>query len=50
VVAVIAVWALSFGVTFIALKVLGKMTPLRMTKDEERIGADIIQHGESAYS
>jgi len=23
--------------------------PLRMNKDEERIGADIIQHGESAY-
>jgi ammonium transporter, Amt family len=49
-IAVAAVWALAFGVTFIVLKVLGKITPLRMTKDEERIGADIIQHGESAYS
>ena len=48
--AVAVVWVLAFGVTFIALKVLGKITPLRMTKDEERIGADIIQHGESAYS
>ena len=49
-IAVGVVWALAFGVTFIVLKVLGKITPLRMTKDEERIGADIIQHGESAYS
>ncbi len=49
-IAVAAVWAFAFGITFILLKVLGKITPLRMTKDEERIGADIIQHGESAYS
>ena len=49
-IAVAVVWVLAFGVTFIVLKVLGKITPLRMTKDEERIGADIIQHGESAYS
>ncbi len=49
-IAVGVVWALAFGVTFIILKVLGKITPLRMSKDEERIGADIIQHGESAYS
>jgi Amt family ammonium transporter len=49
-IAVAVVWALAFGVTFIVLKILGKITPLRMTKDEERIGADIIQHGESAYS
>lgn len=49
-VAVAVVWALAFGVTFIVLKVMGKIIPLRMTKDEERIGADIIQHGESAYS
>jgi ammonium transporter, Amt family len=49
-IAVAVVWVMAFGVTFIVLKVLGKITPLRMTKDEERIGADIIQHGESAYS
>jgi Amt family ammonium transporter len=49
-IAVAVVWVLAFGVTFIVLKILGKITPLRMTKDEERIGADIIQHGESAYS
>jgi Amt family ammonium transporter len=49
-IAVAAVWVLAFVVTFVILKVLGLIIPLRMTKDEERIGADIIQHGESAYS
>lgn len=43
------VWAFAFGATYAILKVLAKLMPLRMTKDEERIGADIIQHGESAY-
>jgi ammonia channel protein AmtB len=32
------------------LKVLSRFIPIRMTKDEERVGADIIQHGETAYS
>jgi ammonia channel protein AmtB len=31
------------------LKALSWVMPLRMSKDEEKIGADIIQHGESAY-
>ena len=48
-ISVIVVWAFAFGVTFAILKALSKVMPLRMTKDEEKIGADIIQHGESAY-
>lgn len=48
-ISVAVVWAFAFGVTFAILKVLSKVMTLRMTKDEERIGADIIQHGESAY-
>jgi Amt family ammonium transporter len=48
--AVAVVWAVSFAITFILLKVIGAVTPLRMTKEEERIGADLIQHGETAYS
>ncbi|MDW5562090.1 MAG: ammonium transporter [Methanomassiliicoccus sp.] len=48
--AVGVVWAVSFAITFIVLKVIGAITPLRMTKEEERIGADLIQHGETAYS
>jgi Amt family ammonium transporter len=49
-VAVAVVWVVSFAITFILLKVIGALTPLRMTKEEERIGADLIQHGETAYS
>jgi Amt family ammonium transporter len=49
-VAVAVVWVVSFAITFILLKVIGAITPLRMTKEEERIGADLIQHGETAYS
>lgn len=49
-VAVAVVWVVSFAITFILMKVIGALTPLRMTKEEERIGADLIQHGETAYS
>jgi Amt family ammonium transporter len=49
-IAVAVVWAVSFAITFILLKVIGAVTPLRMSKEEERIGADIIQHGETAYN
>ncbi|HNX48357.1 MAG TPA: ammonium transporter [Methanomassiliicoccales archaeon] len=48
-ISVIVVWAFAFGVTFVILKAISMVMPLRMTKDEEKIGADIIQHGESAY-
>ncbi|OPY31054.1 MAG: putative ammonium transporter [Methanomassiliicoccales archaeon PtaU1.Bin124] len=48
-IAVAAVWAFAFGVTYAILWVLKKVMPLRMTKDEERVGADIVQHGENAY-
>jgi len=49
IISVVVVWAFAFGVTVVILKVLSKIVPLRMTKVEEKIGADIIQHGESAY-
>jgi Amt family ammonium transporter len=48
-ISVAVVWAFAFGATYVILKVVSKFIPLRMTKDEEKIGADIIQHGESAY-
>ena len=47
---VAVVWVFAFFITFAILKVLAKFMPLRMSRDEERIGADIIQHGESAYN
>jgi len=48
-VAVLSVYALAFGVTFILVSVMKKLMAIRMSKVEERIGADIVQHGESAY-
>ncbi|MEM2944263.1 MAG: ammonium transporter [Methanomassiliicoccales archaeon] len=50
VIAIISVWVYSFVMTFVLMKMIGLFTQIRLTKDEERIGADIIQHGESAYS
>jgi ammonium transporter, Amt family len=49
-IAVVVVWIFAFGITYVMLKVLSRLTPIRMTKEEERVGADIIQHGETAYS
>jgi len=48
-IAVAAVWVFAFAVTYGILYVMKQVMPLRMTKDEERVGADIVQHGENAY-
>jgi Amt family ammonium transporter len=48
-VAVAVVWAFAFAVTALLMWSLSKFMRIRMTKEEERIGADLIQHGESAY-
>ena len=47
--AVIAVMIYSGVVSFILLKVIGLVTPLRATPDEETLGLDISLHGEEAY-
>ena len=44
-----AVPAYAFIVTFILLKVIGAIMPLRVTREEEAIGMDVTQHGEEAY-
>ena len=49
-VAVAVVYAFAFGVTFATLFVMKRFMAIRVSKEEERIGADIIQHGENAYS
>ncbi len=49
IVAAAVVAAFAFGVSFAILYILKKVMVIRMTKEEERIGADITQHGESAY-
>jgi Amt family ammonium transporter len=41
--------AYAFIATFVLLKVIGAVMPLRATADDEAIGMDIVQHGEEAY-
>lgn len=40
----------AFGATFVILRVLGALMPLRATEREEAIGMDVVQHGEEAYA
>jgi ammonium transporter, Amt family len=40
----------AFTVTYVLLKMIGLVTPLRATEREEAIGMDIVQHGEEAYA
>ncbi|MCE5198966.1 MAG: ammonium transporter [Armatimonadota bacterium] len=49
-VAAVTVAGYSFVMTFIALKVIGVITPLRVEKDDEETGLDLTQHGEVGYS
>lgn len=50
-IAVGAVWAFVFVVVFVMMKVMVAVWPKwRISKEEERIGVDIVQHGENAYS
>jgi Amt family ammonium transporter len=49
VLAVLAAPAYAFVMTFILLKVIGALMPLRATDKEEAMGMDINQHGEEAY-
>jgi ammonium transporter, Amt family len=48
-VAIAAVWAFTFTVTFIIVKVVQITMGLRVTKTEEILGLDVSQHGERAY-
>jgi Amt family ammonium transporter len=47
---VAAGWGLAIVGTFVLLKVTGLVTPLRVTEDDEIVGLDLSQHGETAYS
>jgi Amt family ammonium transporter len=40
----------AFGATFVILRVLGAIMPLRATEREEALGMDVVQHGEEAYA
>ena len=47
--AVVVVPAYAFGATFVLLKVIGAIMPLRGPDKEEAIGMDFVHHGEEAY-
>ena len=47
--AALAAPAYAFGMTYVLLRLIGAVMPLRATEPEEAIGMDIIQHGEEAY-
>ena len=48
--AVLATPAYAFGMTFLILRGLALVTPLRATEHEEAVGMDVVQHGEEAYA
>jgi Amt family ammonium transporter len=47
--AIVVVWAFSFGMTWIIGKLIDITMGLRVSQTEESVGLDISQHGESAY-
>ncbi|MBA2523887.1 MAG: ammonium transporter, partial [Solirubrobacterales bacterium] len=42
--------AYAFVATFVLLRLIGAITPLRASEHEEALGMDIVQHGEEAYA
>jgi Amt family ammonium transporter len=47
--AAVATPAYAFGMTFLLLKLIGLVFPLRSTEHEEALGMDVVHHGEEAY-
>jgi ammonium transporter, Amt family len=47
---VVATWVFAFAATWILLKVLDSVMELRVTKEDEIIGLDMSEHGESSYN
>ena len=41
--------AYAFGMTYVLLRVLGALMPLRGSDRDEAVGMDIFHHGEEAY-
>jgi Amt family ammonium transporter len=48
--AVLVTPAYAFAMTFLILRGLALVMPLRATESEEGIGMDVVQHGEEAYA
>ena len=48
-IAVVAAPVYAFVMTFALLKLIGLVTPLRVSERDEALGLDIVSHGEEAY-
>ena len=48
--AAVATPAYAFGMTFVLLKLMGLVMPLRAVERDEAVGMDVTQHGEEAYA
>ena len=48
-VAALAAPAYAFAATYVLLRVIGALMPLRATEHEEALGMDVVSHGEEAY-
>ena len=48
--AALAAPAYAFGATFVLLKLIGLVSPLRASAREEALGMDVVSHGEEAYA
>ncbi len=48
-VAVVTVWAFSFGVSWVLARIVKALVGFRVNDVEEKLGLDISQHGERAY-
>ena len=48
--AIVVVATFCFVGTYVILKVLGFLMPLRVSKDQEGLGLDLAEHGEEAYA
>ena len=49
-IAALAAPAYAFAGTFVILKLIGLVMPLRVSAREEAVGMDVVQHGEEAYT
>jgi Amt family ammonium transporter len=48
--AAVAAPVYAFVMTFVILRVIGLVMPLRATDRQEALGMDVVQHGEEAYA
>jgi ammonium transporter, Amt family len=48
--AALAAPAYAFGMTYVLLRIIGAVMPLRASEHDEAVGMDVVYHGEEAYA